>query len=144
MFFLSRYSRNLGKRLEGISAVATERLKSYSWPGNVRELQNVIERALILSRGPILDPDLASLSTPEVLPNAASEAVAEKQSNGSSLSMLPTLEEVERAHILAALQKSRGVIEGAGGAAKSLGMHPNTLRHRMEKLGIKRSAHRIS
>jgi formate hydrogenlyase transcriptional activator len=146
MFFLSRYSRNLGKRMEGIAAVATERLKSYSWPGNVRELQNVIERALILSRGPILelDPDLASLSAPEVLPNAASEAVAEKPPDGSSISMLPTLEEVDRAHILAALQQSRGVIEGAGGAAKTLGMHPNTLRHRMEKLGIKRSAHRIS
>jgi formate hydrogenlyase transcriptional activator len=51
MFFLSRYSRNLGKKMEGISAAAMERLNSYSWPGNIRELQNVIERALILSHG---------------------------------------------------------------------------------------------
>jgi formate hydrogenlyase transcriptional activator len=146
MFFLSRYSRNLGKRLEGISAVATEKLKSYSWPGNVRELQNVIERALILSRGPILelDPDLASVSAPEVLLKDPSETVAATRPAGPSFSMLPTLEEVERAHILAVLQQTRGVIEGASGAAKTLGMHPNTLRHRMEKLGIKRSAHRIS
>jgi formate hydrogenlyase transcriptional activator len=146
MFFLSRYSRNLGKKMEGISPAATERLNGYSWPGNERELQNVIERALILSHGPILqlDPDLASVSAPEVLPGAPSEAVAEKRPSGSSLSMLPTLEEVERAHILAVLQQTRGVIEGASGAAKTLGMHPNTLRHRMEKLGIKRSAHRIS
>jgi formate hydrogenlyase transcriptional activator len=145
-FFFSRYSRNLGKRLEGISAAATERLKSYSWPGNVRELQNVIERALILSHGPILelDADLAYVSTPEILPDAPSEAAAETRPREPSFSMLPTLQEVERAHILAVLQQTRGVIEGANGAAKTLGMHPNTLRHRMEKLGIKRSAHRIS
>jgi formate hydrogenlyase transcriptional activator len=57
---------------------------------------------------------------------------------------LKTLGEVERAHIAAVLQQTHGVIEGANGAAKVLAMHPNTLRHRMEKLGIKRSAHRIS
>ncbi len=142
MFFLSRYSRNLGKRMEGISEAATERLKSYLWPGNIRELQNVIERALILSAGPILelDADLSSVSTPEILPGEAGPT----QPKGPSLSILPTLEEVERAHILAVLQQTRGVIEGANGAAKTLGMHPNTLRHRMEKLRIKRSTHRIS
>src|SRR6266705_2592050 len=147
MFFLSRYSRNLGKRIEGISAAATERLIRYSWPGNVRELQNVIEWSLILSHGPILelDADLTPVSTPEILPHAPSEAAAETRSGEPPLSIVPTLQEVERAHILAVLQQTRGVIEGASGAAKTLGMHPNTLRHRMEKLGIKRSsAHRIS
>jgi len=145
-FFLSRSSRNLGKKMEGISAAATESLKNYSWPGNVRELQNVIERALILSHGPILelDPDMASVSALETLPHAQSESAVEAPSGGPPPSMLPTLEEVERAHISAVLQQTRGVIEGANGAAKTLGMHPNTLRHRMEKLGIKRSAHRIS
>jgi len=145
MFFLSRYSRNLGKRMEGISAAATERLKSYSWPGNVRELQNVIERALILSRGPILEleSDLVSISASEALRDTAREVAEAAQPVGPS-SALKTLEEVERAHISAVLQQTRGVIEGANGAAKTLGMHPNTLRHRMEKLGIKRSAHRIS
>jgi formate hydrogenlyase transcriptional activator len=145
MFFLSRYSRNLGKRMEGISAAATERLIRYSWPGNVRELQNVIERALILSHGPILEleTDLIGVSAFETLRDAAPEVAAAAQPTGPSSSP-KTLEEVERAHISAVLQQTRGVIEGANGAAKTLGMHPNTLRHRMEKLGIKRSAHRIS
>lgn len=146
MFFLSRYARNLGKKMEGISAAATERLKSYSWPGNVRELQNVIERALILSRGPLLelDSDLASVSASEVFSGASSVAAVETRPKAPSPSALPTLEEVERAHISAVLQETRGVIEGLKGAAKTLGMHPNTLRHRMEKLGIARSAYRIS
>jgi formate hydrogenlyase transcriptional activator len=144
-FFLSRYSRNLGKRMEGISAAATERLMRYSWPGNVRELQNVIERALILSHGPMLelDTDLISVSASEAARDAAREMAAVAEPTGPS-SSLKTLEEVERAHISAVLRQTRGVIEGANGAAKTLGMHPNTLRHRMEKLGIKRSAHRIS
>ena len=144
MFFLSRYARNLGKKMVGISASATERLKNYLWPGNVRELQNVIERALILSRGPFLelDSDLA-VSGPEVLPVAPSGEAVETRPSWPSSPTLPTLEEVERAHISAVLQQTRGVIEGTKGAAKTLGMHPNTLRHRMEKLGIKRSAHRI-
>ena len=140
MFYQARYSRNLGKRMDGISAAATESLKRYSWPGNVRELQNVIERALILSRGPILEfeTDLISVSAP-----AAFREVAEAVQPIEPSSVLKTLEEVERTHISAVLQETRGVIEGAKGAAKTLGMHPNTLRHRMEKLGIKRSAHRI-
>ena len=144
MFFLSRYSRALGKRIEGISAAAMERLNSYGWPGNVRELQNVIERALILARGPTLDleNDLTSLSTSPVLPDRALEVAELPLSREPS--PLKTLEEVERAHILAMLQQARGVIEGSKGAAKTLGMHPNTLRHRMEKLGIKRTAYRIS
>jgi formate hydrogenlyase transcriptional activator len=145
MFFLSRYSRNLGKRMEGISVSATERLKNYSWPGNVRELQNVIERALILGQGPILElePGLISVSPSDGLRDSAREVVEAAPPSGPS-SALKTLEEVERAHISAVLQQTRGVVEGANGAAKTLGMHPNTLRHRMEKLGIKRSAHRIS
>ena len=145
MFFLSRYSRNLGKRMEGISTVATEWLKNYSWPGNVRELQNVIERALIIGHGPILElePDLLGVSPSEALRDPAL-TMAEGMPPTVPPSALKTLDEVERDHISAVLQQTRGVIEGANGAAKTLGMHPNTLRHRMEKLGIKRSAHRIS
>jgi len=141
MFFVSRYSRNLGKSIEGISATAAKSLLSYSWPGNVRELQNVIERALILCHAPMLElePDLFNLSSSPTV--RESREVAEPTSPASPLK---TLDEVERAHISAVLQQTRGVIEGANGAAKTLGMHPNTLRHRMEKLGIKASAHRIS
>ena len=145
LFFLSRYSRNLGKKMEGISAAATERLVRYAWPGNVRELQNVIERALIISPDPILEleTDLVSAPASEALRDAEPDAAEAVHPAGPS-SSLKTLDEVERAHISAVLQQTHGVIEGANGAAKTLGMHPNTLRHRMEKLGIKRSAHRIS
>lgn len=144
MFFVARYARSLGKKIDGISQAATQRLNSYSWPGNIRELQNVVERALILSHGPILelDADLIGVSTfaaPEDRPLYISpEALSIR-----TYSEPKTLEDVERAHIASVLEQSRGVIEGANGAAKTLGMHPNTLRHRIKKLGIKRSAHRI-
>ncbi len=142
MFFLSRYARNLGKKIDGISTAVTEKLTNYSWPGNIRELQNLIERALILSNGPMLEleNDLTTVSAEFLIPPG-----------GLAKPILPaesvpfkTLQEVEREHIRAALQEAQGVIEGASGAAKALGLHPNTLRHRMEKLGIKRTAHRIS
>ena len=143
-FFLSRCARNVGKKMEGISAAATELLNRYSWPGNIRELQNVIERAVILSHGSMLEleNDLISVSVTEA-PRDKVQA-AEGTQPATQSSSLKTLDEVERAHISAVLQQTRGVIEGANGAAKTLGMHPNTLRHRMEKLGIKRAAHRIS
>jgi formate hydrogenlyase transcriptional activator len=139
MFFLSRYARNLGKRIDGMSTLATERLMGYSWPGNVRELQNLIERALILCNGPILEfeNDLTNVSASLVVPETAAFSHADQPP-------FKTLQEIEREHILAVLQETHGVIEGASGAAKTLGLHPNTLRHRMEKLGIKRSTHRIS
>jgi formate hydrogenlyase transcriptional activator len=142
MFFLSRYARNLGKRIGGISASAKERLINYSWPGNIRELQNVIERALILCNGPILEleSDLSNVSAAFVMPiTEAAHTVLQ-----ADQAQLRTLQEVEREHIMAVLQQTHGVIEGANGAARTLGLHPNTLRHRMEKLGIKRSTHRIS
>jgi len=91
-----------------------------------------------------LDKDLVpmvvsgdSLETAEIPPQEAEPA-------GPSPSGLPTLEEVERSHILAALQQADGVVDGPKGAARILNLHPNTLRHRMTKLGIKRSAHRRS
>ncbi len=135
-FFLTRFARNLGKKIDGISTAATEKLAHYSWPGNVRELQNLIERALILCNGPVLEleNDLTNVSASLVIPEVTHDDQPQ----------LKTLQEVEREHILAVLQETNGVIEGAHGAAKTLGMHPNTLRHRMEKLGIKRTAHRIS
>jgi formate hydrogenlyase transcriptional activator len=143
-FFLSRCARNVGKKMEGISAAATELLNRYSWPGNIRELQNVIERAVIVSHGSMLEleNDLISVSLSQT--HRDKVQTAEETQPATQSSSLKTLEEVERAHISAVLQQTRGVIEGANGAAKTLGMHPNTLRHRMEKLGIKRAAHRIS
>jgi len=143
-FFISRYARNLGKKITGISETTTQKLLSYSWPGNIRELQNVVERALILSSGPILDLEnhLTTVAAAPVVSDQPLEVPPVLAD--ADQSPMKTLHEVERAHILAVLEQTRGVIEGANGAAKTLGMHPNTLRHRMEKLGIKRPAHRIS
>jgi formate hydrogenlyase transcriptional activator len=119
---------------------------NYPWPGNIRELQNVIERAVIVSVDPIirldrdLMPDVAStkgMQTPQT-------NTAETHADIKSPNPLLTLEEVDRNHILAALQHSGGVVDGPKGAARILNVHPNTLRHRMGKLGIKGSRNRPS
>jgi formate hydrogenlyase transcriptional activator len=147
MFFLGRYAKKFGRPTETISAETMERLVRYPWPGNIRELQNVIERAVVLSRGPALElgRDLLPASVrsdagpaPESL---KAESAAERPAPAS---LTGALEETERAHIVAALERTDGVIEGPRGAAKLLEIHPNTLRSRMEKLGIKRSGPRTS
>ena len=136
-FFLARYAKKFGKSVETVSETAMRRLTAYGWPGNVRELQNVIERALILARGPVLevDPELTA-ATP------AAPAPDTEASPGAGLDAV--LETTERAHILAALEQSGGVIDGPRGAARLLKVHANTLRSRMEKLGIKRPGHDVS
>jgi formate hydrogenlyase transcriptional activator len=122
------------------------RLARYAWPGNVRELQNVIERAIILSRGAILEPepDLVPILASGVLPQTSGTPTEMVQVAEPSSPMFATLEEVERNHILAALKQTGGVVEGPKGAARMLNLHPNTLRHRMDKLGLRRSASRLS
>jgi len=123
-----------------------DRLARYAWPGNVRELQNVIERAVILSRGSILElePDLVPMLTSGVSPQAAGEPAEMVQAAKPTPPTFATLEEVERDHIVAALKRTNGVVEGPKGAARMLNLHPNTLRHRMDKLGIRRSASHLS
>ena len=143
--FLAHYATQLGKSMEGIAIEAMERLASYPWPGNVRELQNVIERAVILARGPILElePDLVSMLTPSVLsatPNGASNGASKGVTPTSQSAAVATLAEVEREYILRTLGQTNGIVEGPKGAARLLNLHPNTLRHRMAKLGIGRSA----
>jgi transcriptional regulator with GAF, ATPase, and Fis domain len=141
MFFLQRFAKKFGKRIEAVSPGTMDLLVGYAWPGNVRELQNIIERAMVLSSGPVLElgPDLLPMST-----SAARPQRAEAPATAAAPSRHATLEEMERGHILAVLQQTGGVIQGPKGAAKILGMHPNTLRSRMQKLGIKRAAHEIS
>jgi transcriptional regulator with GAF, ATPase, and Fis domain len=120
--FVAKFSSKIGKKIDGVSQATMDRLMKYSWPGNIRELENVIERATILANGPMLQVDEAFLHTTPAPP---------VQREG-------TMEEVERAHILQVLHDVGWVIEGKQGAAARLGLHPNTLRSRMQKLGIKK------
>ena len=141
MFFVARFAKKFGKGVDAVSPETMERLTRYAWPGNVRELQNIIERGVVLSEGPTLELG------PGLLPRSAAgapsaEAPASRAVPSAGLDTL--LEEVERNHILAALEQAGGVLEGARGAAKLLKLHPNTLRSRMEKLGIRRSGHEVS
>jgi transcriptional regulator with GAF, ATPase, and Fis domain len=119
--FVDRYSRKLGKQITTISKETMQMLQDYPWPGNVRELESIIERAVILCPGPVLQlADKLEISSPPL-----SSAVR-------------TLEETERNQILKTLSETRWRIEGKDGAAAILGIHPSTLRARMHKLGIVR------
>jgi len=119
-YFLARFGARVGRQVDSISREAMERLVRYPWPGNVRELQNVIERAVVLSPGSILE--LGDGLQPLI---------------GATGRGSGTLEEVERQHILETLRHTNGVIEGPGGAARILDLNPSTLRSRMKKLGIR-------
>jgi formate hydrogenlyase transcriptional activator len=140
--FLSRFAKRFGKKVEGVSQETMARLMNYPWPGNIRELQNVMERAVVLSAGPTLrlDEDLV----PVVAATDSLEPAEIRSQEARPASDLRTLQEVERSHIQAALYQAEGVVDGPKGAARILNLHPNTLRHRMSKLGIKRSAYRQS
>ena len=146
-FCVSRFSKRLGKKIDGVSRESMEKLMNYPWPGNIRELQNVIERAVILSVDPTLrlDRELMSVAASRKgMETPETDAREQRQEDLKSENPLPTLDEVERNHILTALQHAGGVVDGPKGAARILDLHPNTLRHRMGKLGIKGSRHRRS
>jgi len=119
--FIERYARKLGKQITSIQKETMRMLQDYPWPGNVRELESVLERAVILCPGPVLQ--LADKLEISSLP---------------LLSTVRTLEEMERSQILKILSESRWRIEGKDGAAAILGLNPSTLRARMHKLGIVR------
>ena len=137
-FFMDRFSRQFGKEITGVAQTTMDLLCRYDWPGNVRELQNVIERAVVLSRGPIL-----RLST-DLLPIKGCAEELETDSGDAGLepvadpSYYASLEQIERNHILRVLGRTGGVIDGERGAAKILDINPNTLRSRMKKLGVER------
>jgi PAS domain S-box-containing protein len=120
--FAREYERSMGKPVEKIRKDTMARLSHYGWPGNVRELRNVIERAMILTRGSTLRIDVPATSRPP-----------QDRSNR-------TLEDVERRHILQVLENVGWRVSGSWGAAEILGLKPTTLEARMKKLGIKRPA----
>jgi len=123
--FVQQASQRMRKTIDTIPSQTMEALIRYWWPGNIRELENAIERAVILSPGPVLrlsPRDLNSRITP-----------------GQNTSRHQTLEEVERNHILSTLKETRWVLSGPSGAAARLGLNRSTLYFRMKKLGIYRS-----
>jgi transcriptional regulator with GAF, ATPase, and Fis domain len=133
-FFAASMARKIGRPIQGFSARSVERMVKYAWPGNVRELQNVVERAAILAKGSVLD--LEGVLLEEHPEKKSAEEPATTASAQPDRSGTERLQDVERLHILSVLKSTGGVVEGAKGAATILGMHPNTLRSRMKKLGI--------
>ena len=127
-YFLDRFAKKMAKTIHDLSPQACGQLLRYSWPGNIRELQNVIERATILARGPLLEIGNAldpRLEAPDTAGPVALEPVG-------------SLEAMERAYILQVLERTRWVIEGEQGAAAILDLNPSTLRSRMQKLNIRK------
>jgi transcriptional regulator with GAF, ATPase, and Fis domain len=117
---VKEFQKRMGKEIERIPKKTMQALQSYSWPGNVRELRNLIEHAMILSNGKTLDVHVPKL------------APSEREATGN-------LEDVERKHMVAVLERTGWRIAGQGGAAEVLGLKRTTLQAKMKKLGIKRS-----
>jgi formate hydrogenlyase transcriptional activator len=143
-YFVGRYAAKIGRHISRIPTDAMQRLTAYPWPGNVRELENVIERAVILSPGSDLNVPFDILAVPELpvtppppRPVPSAVAAAATPSDGSDGG---DLRSVERDHIIAVLKRTNWRIEGTTGAAVVLKVNPSTLRSRMKKLGIRRSA----
>jgi PAS domain S-box-containing protein len=119
--FAVGFARKMGKRVVSIDEQALARLTAYDWPGNVRELANVLERAIILCDGA----------------SVLAEHLGELNRGRRESGVFPTLEEMERQHILRALAQTGGVLAGPEGAARLLGMRRSTVWSRMKKLGIR-------
>jgi formate hydrogenlyase transcriptional activator len=119
--FVRKFADRMNKQIDIVPEQVMESLQRYSWPGNIRELQNFIERAVILSPGPVLCAPLGDL-----------KGLAEGQKPAAG----QTLADAERSHILEVLRQVDWVVGGRRGAAVRLGLPRTTLLHRMNKLGI--------
>ena len=117
--FVKEFWNSMGKAIDAIADELMAALQAYPWPGNIRELRNVIERAMILTRGSTLH---IKLGHPALRPQTANAA--------------GTLEEAEREHILRALERCGWRIRGSNAAAELLGIKPTTLESRIKKLGL--------
>jgi formate hydrogenlyase transcriptional activator len=133
--FVQQFSRRAHRQIDTIPSETMNTLVRYHWPGNIRELQNVIERAVILSSGATLRAPLDDLSTPASFPTSepAAASAPEPATNG----IKAHLESEERRRIFEALETSRWIVAGPGGAAARLGLKRSTLQSRMQKLGIR-------
>jgi DNA-binding NtrC family response regulator len=124
--FAAKTARKLGRPVNGIAPAFIDSARAYDWPGNIRELENVVERAMVMSRG---DPLEGTVLPPAASPGSPAPSVVHG-----------TLEEIERAHIRRVLEGAHWVIEGELGAARMLGLNPSTLRGRLRKLGIRKTS----
>jgi transcriptional regulator with GAF, ATPase, and Fis domain len=120
-FFINRHQRDLGRMISKVPQAVMDTLQQHTWPGNVRELENVVERAMIATTG-----DTLQLDEPLRFGGAGASFIAPSEN----------LDVVQRMHIESVLQRCGWKINGRGNAAERLGVHPNTLRFRMKKLGV--------
>jgi formate hydrogenlyase transcriptional activator len=137
--FVQQFSRRLSKTIDSIPSETMTMLVKYPWPGNIRELQNVIERAAILTAGPVLKVPSDDLRSPTNAPVPVFAAPANHRlsDTGSNRTMRSVLDDAERQQILTALEQSNWTVAGTNGAAALLGMKRSTLQSRMQKLGIR-------
>jgi formate hydrogenlyase transcriptional activator len=126
--FVATHSRRMGKTIESIPDETMQALIRWQWPGNIRELENFLERAVILTRGPVLYVPLAELETQ-----------SDDSEDEAEFSQSPTFQAAEREHILKVLRETKGQIGGPDGAAARLALKRTTLNSKMKKLGIERS-----
>lgn len=132
--FAQQFARRMNRRIETIPSETMNALVRYHWPGNIRELQNVIERAVILSSGPVLRVEVAELQARRKALTGDGRA----PTPDSRKQIRTVLQDAERDEILKALRETGWVVAGANGAAARLGMKRSTLQFRMRKLGLVR------
>jgi formate hydrogenlyase transcriptional activator len=128
-FFVAKFNKKIGKKIETVPKETLDMLQAYHWPGNVRELESIIERAVITSQGNAL----------QVLDRLETSRKTEDQAAEQAPHDAKGLSELQRDRILQVLQQTNWRIEGKNGAAAVLGLNPSTLRGRMRKEGIRRS-----
>lgn len=125
-FFITKYSRNTGRKIRKVSPRVMQQLRSYTWPGNVRELEHLIERSILLTT----DGELNEVYIPES---------TDGDKKGEAFLLNRSLEDVERSYIIEILKRCAGKVSGTGSAAEVLKIPGNTLHSKMKKLGINKS-----
>jgi formate hydrogenlyase transcriptional activator len=137
--FVQQFSRRISKTIDTIPSDTMTTLIKYPWPGKIGELQNVIERAVILTKGPVLNipSDDLRVSNANAMAMAATAGAHIATPSASSQNMRAALEDAERQQIIAALEQSNWIVAGPNGAAMRLGIKRSTLQSRMQKLGIR-------